>query len=106
LARLGRKLQGRTQQIDHGADIFLANVRGGYIGRTCHWKECRPGIRVDCDALNCGKRHYLHDDLKTISLSEEVIRTSLELWPALERREGTPMDLAAVISELKSRRAQ
>lgn len=106
LARLGRKLKGRTQQIDHGADIFLANGRGEYIGRTCHWRECRPGARVDCDALNCGKRHYLHDDLNMISLSEETIRTSLGLWPALERREGTPIDLATVIRELESRMAR
>ena len=36
--------------------------------------------RMSCDALNCGKRPYLHDDLKTVSLSDETVRTALELW--------------------------
>ena len=66
LARLGRKIKGRTQQMNRGADIFLADVQGRYIGRTCSWKECRPGKRMSCDALNCGKRQYLHDDLKAL----------------------------------------
>ena len=100
LARLGRKLQGRTGGIGSGADIFLANVRGEYIGRTCQWRECRPGIRADCDALNCGRRQYLHDDLNTISLSEETIPTALGLWPVVEARDPLPVDLAEVIKKL------
>ena len=55
LARLGRKLKGRTQQFGHGAGIFLADPQGKYIGRTCQWQECRAGIRLSCDALNCGR---------------------------------------------------
>jgi hypothetical protein len=66
LARLGRKMKGRAQNMNRGADVFLADVNGKYIGRTCSWSECRPGKRMSCDALNCGKRHYLHDDLKSI----------------------------------------
>lgn len=40
LARLGRKIKGRAQQMNRGADIFLADTQGKYIGRTCSWKEC------------------------------------------------------------------
>jgi hypothetical protein len=101
LARLGRKLKGRTQQINCGADIFLTNLQGMYIGRTCHWSRCGPGIRASCDALNCGRRHYLHDDLNTVTLSKEAIRTSLELWPAVERRKGLPVDLENVVRKLE-----
>lgn len=57
LARLGRKLKGRTQQFNHGADIFLADPSGCYLGRTCSWVRCGPGIRRSCDAQHCGRRH-------------------------------------------------
>ena len=100
LANLGRKLKGRMQQINCGADIFLANGQGKYIGRTCSWRECRLGKRRSCDALNCGRREYLHDDLKTVELSEEAMSQALELWPMLEWREGLPVDLTAVLGEL------
>jgi predicted nucleotidyltransferase len=43
LARLGRKIKGRAQNMNRGADIFLADVQGRYIGRTCQWKECKAG---------------------------------------------------------------
>ena len=36
LAAHARRLQGRTQQLNRGADIFLADERGTYLGRTCH----------------------------------------------------------------------
>jgi len=52
LATLGRKLKGKMQGIGSGADIFLADLDGQYLGRTCSWKECLP--RVSCEALNCG----------------------------------------------------
>jgi len=32
LARLGRKIKGRAQQMNRGADIFLADTQGKYIG--------------------------------------------------------------------------
>ena len=101
LARLGRKLQGRAQQMGRGADIFLTNPQGHYIGRTCHWKDCGPGIRMSCDALNCGRRHYLHDDLATVTLSDETVQSALELWPTLERRSGLPDDLERVLDQLE-----
>jgi predicted nucleotidyltransferase len=101
LARLGRKIKGRAQQMNRGADIFLAGTRGKYIGRTCSWKECRAGKRISCDALNCGKRPYLHDDLETVSLSDETVRTALELWPSLEHRVGLPDDLQKTLKQLE-----
>ena len=101
LARLGRKLQGRVQQMNRGVDIFLTNPQGHYIGRTCHWKECAPGKRRKCDALNCGKREFLHDDLAAVTLSDETVRSALELWPKLERRTGLPDDLESVLDQLE-----
>ncbi len=101
LASLGRKLKGRAQQINRGADIFLADVHNRYIGRTCSWKTCGPGIRMSCDALNCGRRHYLHDDLETVTLSQETVHTALELWPSLERRVGLPDDLKEILRQFE-----
>jgi predicted nucleotidyltransferase len=100
LARLGRKLKGRAQQINRGADIFLTNPQGHYIGRTCHWKECWAGRRRKFDALNCGKRAFLHDDLATVTLSDAAVQSALELWPTLECRSGLPDDLERILKQL------
>jgi predicted nucleotidyltransferase len=102
LARLGRKIKGRAQQMNRGADIFIADAHDRYVGRTCSWKSCGPGIRRSCDALNCGKRHYLHDDLETVTLSQETVRAVLELWPSLERRAGLPDDLKRTLEQLEA----
>lgn len=101
LARIGRKLLGRAQQMNRGADIFLSNPQGHYIGRACHWRECWAGRRMRCDALNCGKRAFLHDDLRTVTLSDETVRSALQLWPTLERRSGLPDDLERVLDQLE-----
>jgi len=94
LAKLGRCLKGTAQQINHGADIFLANPKGEYIGRTCHWKECAPGIRLSCDARNCGLRSFLHDDLETVCLDSVLIAAPpLEIWPQVIERSPLPADV-------------
>ena len=94
LATLGRKLSGGAQSFNCGADIFLADPAGNYLGRTCHWKDCRPFIRMSCDALHCGRRPYLHDDLKDITLIQELISAPpLELWPQLVIRVNLPVDV-------------
>lgn len=94
LSTLGRKLSGGAQSFNCGADVFLADPSGNYLGRTCHWKDCRPFIRVRCDALHCGMRPYLHDDLEDIKLSSELILDPpLELWPQLVRRVKLPVDV-------------
>ena len=53
LASTARRLQGRLQSQNRGADVFLADERRHYLGRTCSWKVCRPGVRASCDALHC-----------------------------------------------------
>ena len=37
LAALGRRLQGRAQGLNRGGEVFLADPRGAYLGRTCSW---------------------------------------------------------------------
>jgi predicted nucleotidyltransferase len=101
LAKLGRKMQGRAQQMGRGADIFLANPAGQYIGRTCHWKDCGPGIRTSCDALNRGKRHYLHDDLESINLSAATVQGAFELWPSSAHVPELPEDVKKIVSQLE-----
>ena len=94
LARIGRQLKGTAQQINCGADIFLANPNGEYIGRICHWKECRPGVRIRCYALNCGLRPHLYDDLDTLCLDSSLIaEPPLDLWPKVIERAGLPPDV-------------
>ncbi len=55
LAKLGRRLQGRAQTLNRGGEVFLSDPKCKYLGRICHWKDCRPGIRMACDALHCGR---------------------------------------------------
>lgn len=94
LAAAGRRLKGRAQSRNKGADIFLADPSGNYIGRTCHWRECRPGIRASCDARHCGRRAFLHDDLDDVTLDGALITAPpLELWPAVVRRVELPRDV-------------
>ncbi|MDO8544300.1 MAG: UPF0158 family protein [Opitutaceae bacterium] len=96
LASAGRKLGGHAQQRNRGSDVFLANERGEYIGRACPWRECAPGIRVRCDALNCGRRHYLHDDLRSVRLDAKLVaEPPIELWPELRVRVQVPSDVSA-----------
>jgi hypothetical protein len=65
LARAGRRLKGLAQTINLGADIFLADTTGHYLGRICHYRECHP--RVACRAQHCGLRAHLNDDLHVVS---------------------------------------
>ncbi len=101
LAREGRKLQGRAQSLNHGGEVFLSDTNGKYIGRICPWKECALGKRVRCDALNCGKRQYLHDDLKTVKLSDNLIANPpIDIWPEYTARVQVPKDVASAISRM------
>jgi len=100
LATAGRRLKGRAQSRNKGADIFLADPSGRYIGRTCHWRECRPGIRVACDAQHCGRRAFLHDDLGAVRLDPSLVQAPpLELWPTVVRRGQVPGDVEAQLIE-------
>jgi len=101
LATLGRRLKGRLQGQSLGADVFLADEDGHYLGRTCSWKECRPGIRVSCDALHCGRRPYLHDDLATVRLDDALVAAPpVELWPVIKRRVKLPGDVERFLARL------
>jgi hypothetical protein len=98
LAKAGRQLAGHAQQQGRGADVFLANERGEYIGRTCHWRDCGPGIRASCDAQHCGRRHFLHDDFKSIWLrAGDIAGPPIVLWPALHARVSAPPDVEAIL---------
>ena len=94
LATLGRKLQGHAQSFARGGEVFLADPPGHYLGRTCPWKQCGPGIRVSCDALHCGWRLYLHDDLDTVCLDESLVAAPpIDLWPEVIARVPVPEDV-------------
>ena len=102
LATCSRRLQGYAQSVNRGADVFLADERGTYIGRTCHWKDCRPGVRRSCDALHCGRRPYLHDDLDAITLNSRlVLSLPVTLWPNVERHGQLPLDVEEVVAALE-----
>lgn len=105
LAAAGRKLMGRAQSRNKGADIFLADSSGNYIGRTCHWRRCYFGARASCDARNCGRRTFLHDDLDAVSLDARLIsEPPLELWPAIVRRAQLPSDVETHLVQRLSNR--
>jgi hypothetical protein len=96
LATAGRRLMGTAQQMNLGADIFLADVRGDYIGRICGYRECHP--RALCKARLCGVRQHLNDDLHEVMLSREMIASPpVELWPEIRRRVEVPADVEALL---------
>lgn len=98
LAKISRRLQGKSGGLTGGADVFLANLKNDYLGRICIWKDCRFGARMSCDARNCGKRKYLHDDLDTIKLSEEIIKSPpLVLYPKLIKNKIIPSDIEELL---------
>jgi hypothetical protein len=102
LAALGRKLQGHAQSLNRGADVFLADPAGNYLGRICPWKDCRPGLRLRCDALHCGRRAYLHDDLATVELPQSLTAAPpVELWRAVVVHVPIPADLEQALAGLR-----
>ena len=108
LAAHGRKLLGHCQSRNRGGEVFLANARGTYLGRACPWKDCRPGARMRCDALHCGARLYLHDDLRVIRLPKKlIVQPPIELWPQVVARVPAPADVEALLlAPLRSQQAQ
>ncbi len=96
LARLTRQLLGKTMQTGDGcgADVFLCDPQGKYIGRICSWKTCAPGIRQSCQAQHCGRRKYLSDDLQNVHLDPALVtEPPLELWPEIIARTELPDDV-------------
>jgi hypothetical protein len=96
LARAGRRLKGQTQSINLGADIFLADANGTYLGRICGYRECHA--RARCQARHCGQRQHLNDDLDIVTLARPLIETPpLELWPNIVRRCTLPADVENMV---------
>ncbi|HEX8619642.1 MAG TPA: UPF0158 family protein [Thermoanaerobaculia bacterium] len=92
VAAAARKLQGHTQQRNRGADIFLADPTHHYLGRTCHWRDCGPGIRSSCRAQHCG--NHLNDDLDVLRLPHELIANPpLVIWPQAAVHGELPHDV-------------
>jgi hypothetical protein len=92
LATFGRKLKGKMQGIGSGADIFLADPDGRYLGRTCSWKECH--YRGSCEGLHCGPESYLCDDLHILNLDPGlIVNPKIVLHPEIVIRGELPEDL-------------
>jgi predicted nucleotidyltransferase len=104
LAQLGRQLSGHMNSHRAGADVFLASENGRYLGRTCPWRNCGPGYRKRCDAMHCGARPYLHDDLHAVRVKEELIaQPPVLLWPKLAAAEEVPPDVREQLIEQLAR---
>lgn len=94
LARLGRRLTGRAQGINSGADVFLATPDGEYLGRVCHYRECHP--RVACLGRHCGARSHLNDDLDVLRLPPALVAAPpVLLFPAVSAAVAVPVDVEA-----------
>jgi hypothetical protein len=107
LATAARRLKGIAQGKNKGADIFLANPAGEYIGRICHWSRCGPQFRSTCDAWNCGVRHYLHDDFGDIRLNPRLVKEPpLEIWPTLIYRQKVADDLLPFLAKYEVNRGE
>ena len=100
LAKRKRQLDGKTMQTGDGcgADVFLCNPEGDYLGRVCGWKECAPGIRQSCEAQHCGAREYLYDDLQNVTLEADLTaEPPLDLWPRIIPRVDVPEDVEEIL---------
>ena len=96
LARAARRLKGTAQQMNLGADIFLADAQGRYSGRICSYRECHP--RVACRAQHCGRQAHLNDDLHVFTLAPALIESPpVELWPEIHRRVPVPSDVEELL---------
>jgi hypothetical protein len=92
IAKLGRRLKGRTGSMASGADVFICDENHRYLGRVCEWKQCWP--RVRCQAHNCGRRPGLYDDLDVIRLDESTtLEPQVELYPQVVVRGQIPADV-------------
>jgi hypothetical protein len=102
LATCARRLQGQAHSFNRGADVFLADERGTYIGRTCRWRDCRRGTRRSCDALHCRRRPYLHDDLDAItSNSTLVLSPPVTQWPLRRASWRVAADVEELVAALE-----
>jgi hypothetical protein len=100
LAHAGRRMAGRAQAINGGAEVFLASPEGAYLGRTCRWRSCAPGRRAACGAQYAAGRQFLRDDLHTLTLSRAIIASPpAVLWPAVVVAVPLPHDVESLLLE-------
>lgn len=53
---------------------------------------------MSCDALHCGARLYLHDDLDTMPLTSALVaEPPVELWPQVVVRVAVPDDVERLL---------
>jgi hypothetical protein len=76
LARACRRLMGSIQSINLGADVFLADVAGRYLGRICYYRECRP--RAACDR----RGRFLEYFCRASATAARQLMTRSGHWPA------------------------
>ena len=96
LASRARRLHEAAETVHRGADLFLTDEEGQYIGRICRQIDCGHGVRINCRALHCGRRPFLYDDLHLVRLSARLItEPPIILWPNLIVRVPVPNDLQA-----------
>jgi hypothetical protein len=96
LAGLSRRLKGRAQSGNQGADVFLADEGGEYIGRVCGYRE--PWRRVACGARVCGVHPHQCDDQALLRLGTTTVNEPpLELWPRIRRRAELPRDVEDIL---------
>jgi predicted nucleotidyltransferase len=105
LDRLARQLQGRISATAHGlygADVFLADSAGRYLGRLCKHRAC-PSLR-QCAARHCGRRPHLKDDLDVITLEQTLIAAPpVVLWPTIIGQGVGPSDVeTSLLAALRS----
>ena len=103
LAAAARRLKGRAQGRNSGADLFIVNPRNEYVGRICRFRDCRPFIGMSCRALHCGRRPHLCDDLQVVDLPPEVIQTPpVDLWPTAAVHTSVPKDIQELVFSMTS----
>ncbi len=95
LAKAGRKLKGHAQQINKGADIFLAQD-GSYLGRTCGYRVVF--YRQACLQLRCVRdRPHLCDTSKVVRLADSLVAMPpIRLWPEFKASIPVPEDVQEI----------
>ena len=96
LAQAAQRLKDRAGAINLGADIFLCDGDGRYLGRVCGFRECHP--RAACEGLQCGSGRRLKDDLHVVTLDRSLtLAPPIELWPVVKRRVTAPDDVERLL---------
>ena len=96
LAKIGRRLKGSGQTRNSGADIFLCNKEGEYLGRTCSFKECHP--RARCLGRQCIFSTRICDDFNEVQLEyDQINNPPLTLWPEIIRKGPLPADVEEIL---------